>query len=167
MADLFQKDVRTISEHLANIFDEGELSREATIRKFRIVRVEGIREVAREVEHYNLDGVIAVGYRVKSIRGTQFRQRATARLKEYLIKGFIMDDERLRIRPVLASPITSTNCSSASAISGPASAGSICVCGRSSRWQPTVRPAIPRLRSSFKPSRTSCTLRSPARPRPN
>ncbi len=96
MADLYQKDVRTINEHLTNIFDEGELSREATIRKFRIVRREGSREVSREVEHYNLSAILAVGYRVRSVRGTQFRQWATERLSEYLVKGFTMDDERLR-----------------------------------------------------------------------
>ncbi len=96
LAELFQKDVRTINEHLVNIFEEGELSREATIRKFRIVRVEGAREVAREVEHYSLPAVLAVGYRVRSQRGTQFRQWATARLSEYLVKGFAIDDERLK-----------------------------------------------------------------------
>ena len=96
IAELFQKDVRTINEHLMNIFDEGELRREATIRKFRIVRPEGTRQVAREVEHYNLDAILAVGFRVRSQRGTQFRQWATARLNEYLVKGFTMDDERLK-----------------------------------------------------------------------
>lgn len=99
MAELFQKDVRTINEHLANIFEEGELSREATIRKFRIVRREGARAVAREVEHYNLDVIISVGYRVKSQRGTQFRIWATQRLREYIVKGFTMDDERLKNPP--------------------------------------------------------------------
>ena len=99
IAELFQKDVRTINEHLVNIFDEGELSREATIRKFRIVRSEGRREVAREVEHYRLEAILAVGFRVRSRRGTQFRQWATARLGEYLVKGFAMDDERLKNPP--------------------------------------------------------------------
>jgi hypothetical protein len=99
LAELFQKDVRTINEHLGNIFEEGELSREATIRKFRMVRLEGTREVAREVEHYNLPAILAVGYRVRSPRGTQFRQWATARLSEYLVKGFTMDDERLANPP--------------------------------------------------------------------
>ncbi|MBI5868983.1 MAG: virulence RhuM family protein [candidate division Zixibacteria bacterium] len=99
LAELFQKDVRTINEHLVNIFEEGELSRAATIRKFRIVRLEGTREVAREVEHYSLPAILAVGYRVKSPRGTQFRQWATARLNEYLVKGFTMDDERLKNPP--------------------------------------------------------------------
>lgn len=99
IAELFQKDVRTINEHLGNIFDEGELLGEATIRKFRIVRWEGKRQVAREVEHYNLDAILAVGFRVRSHRGTQFRQWAIGRLNEYLVKGFTMDDERLKNPP--------------------------------------------------------------------
>ncbi len=99
IAELFEKDVRTINEHLVNIFDEGELRREATIRKFRIVRTEGRREVAREIEHYNLDAILAVGFRVRSHRGTQFRQWAIGRLNEYLVKGFTMDDERLKNPP--------------------------------------------------------------------
>jgi len=99
MAELFQRDVRTINEHLLNIFQEGELNRGATIRKFRIVRREGPREVARELEHYNLEAIISVGYRVKSHRGTQFRVWATQRLREYIVKGFTMDDERLKNPP--------------------------------------------------------------------
>jgi hypothetical protein len=99
IAELFQKDVRTVNEHLMNIFDEGELRREATIRKFRIVRQEGNRQVTREVEHYNLDAILAVGFRVRSHRGTQFRQWAIGRLNEYLVKGFTMDDERLKNPP--------------------------------------------------------------------
>ncbi len=99
IAELFEKDVRTINEHLLNIFDEGELRREATIRKFRIVRTEGKREVVREIEHYNLDAILAVGFRVRSHRGTQFRQWAIGRLNEYLVKGFTMDDERLKNPP--------------------------------------------------------------------
>lgn len=99
IAELFDKDVRTINEHLVNIFDEGELRREATIRKFRIVRIEGKREVAREIEHYHLDAILAVGFRVRSHRGTQFRQWAIGRLNEYLVKGFTMDDERLKNPP--------------------------------------------------------------------
>jgi hypothetical protein len=101
IGELFEKDVRTINEHLVNIFDEGELRREATIRKFRIVRTEGKREVAREIEHYNLDAILAVGFRVRSHRGTQFRQWAIGRLNEYLVKGFTMDDERLKNPPGL------------------------------------------------------------------
>ena len=96
MSDLFGKDVRTISEHIRNIYDEGELAADPTIRNFRIVQPEGQRQVERDVAHYNLDVIISVGYRVKSHRGTQFRIWATQRLREYLIKGFAMDDERLK-----------------------------------------------------------------------
>ncbi|WP_041164245.1 virulence RhuM family protein [Dickeya parazeae] len=100
MAELYGKDVRTINEHLVNIFAEDELAQNSTIRKFRIVRLEGKRQVAREIDHYNLEAVLAVGYRVRSTRGTQFRQWATQTLQEYLIKGFVMDDERLKNPPV-------------------------------------------------------------------
>ena len=103
MAELFGKDVRTINEHLQNLFEEGELDPGATIRKFRIVRVEGGRNVARLIEHYNLDAILAVGYRVRSPRGMQFRRWATERLSEYLVKGFTMDDQRLKNPPVEGS----------------------------------------------------------------
>ncbi|MBI5665807.1 MAG: virulence RhuM family protein, partial [Nitrospirae bacterium] len=96
MAELFQKDVRTINEHIINIYEEGELAPESTVRKFRIVRTEGKREVGRDIDYYNLDVIISVGYRVKSHRGTQFRIWATQRLREYIIKGFTLDDERLK-----------------------------------------------------------------------
>ena len=99
IAELFQVTVPTVNEHLKGIFDDGELETGATIRKFRIVRIEGKREVSREIEHYNLAAILAVGYRVRSHRGTQFRQWATARLSEYLVKGFVMDDERLKNPP--------------------------------------------------------------------
>ncbi len=103
MAELFQKDVRTINEHIKNIYSEGELEPEATIRKFRIVRMEGRRQVARQVDFYNLDMIISVGYRVKSLIATRFRIWATERLKEYIVKGFTMDDERLKNPPVAGS----------------------------------------------------------------
>ena len=93
MAQLFQKDVRTINEHLQNVFAEGELAEEAVIRKFRITAAD---RKSYDTQHYNLEAVIAVGYRVKSTRGTQFRQWATALLTEYLVKGFAMDDARLK-----------------------------------------------------------------------
>lgn len=99
IAELFQKDVRTINEHLQNIYAEGEQDAGATIRKFRIVRAEGNREVARLIEHYHLTAILAVGYRVRSPRGTAFRQWATAKLEEYLRKGFVLDDERLKYPP--------------------------------------------------------------------
>lgn len=99
IAELFQVTVPTVNEHLKGIVAEGEVSAEATIRKFRIVRTEGSREVARDIEHYNLDAILAVGFRVRSHRGTQFRQWAIGRLNEYLVKGFTMDDERLKNPP--------------------------------------------------------------------
>ncbi|MBI3886902.1 MAG: virulence RhuM family protein [Opitutae bacterium] len=96
MAELFGKDVRTINEHIQNVLAEGELVAESVIRKFRITADDG---KSYETRHYNLEVIIAVGYRVKSPRGTQFRRWATARLSEYLLKGFTMDDERLKNPP--------------------------------------------------------------------
>ena len=95
MGELFDVDVRTISEHLSNVFSSGELEKEATIRKFRIVRREGSRDVTRNVEHYNLDAIISVGYRVKSATATQFRIWATKRLREYLVRGYSINERRL------------------------------------------------------------------------
>jgi hypothetical protein len=96
MQELFGKDKRTISEHIGNVFEEGELDRTSTVRNFRTVRVEGTREVTRTLDFFNLDVIISVGYRVKSQQGTQFRIWATKVLREYIIKGFTMDDERLK-----------------------------------------------------------------------
>jgi len=96
IAQLFNVSVPTINEHLQNIFQTGELEQLSTIRNFRIVQREGNRDVSREIDFYNLDVVIAVGYRVNSYQATQFRIWATNTLKEYIIKGFVMDDERLK-----------------------------------------------------------------------
>ena len=96
MATLFGKGRSTVTEHIANVFEEGELEQIRTCRKFRQVRLEGNREVEREIEHYNLDVIISVGYRVKSQQGTQFRIWATKRLKEFIIKGFVLNDERFK-----------------------------------------------------------------------
>jgi hypothetical protein len=96
IAELFDKDVRTVNEHIKNVFSEGECDPGATIRKFRIVQTEGSRQVEREVDTYNLDVILSVGYRVRSTRGTQFRRWATTVLREYLVKGFAMDDARLK-----------------------------------------------------------------------
>jgi hypothetical protein len=95
IADLFQVLVPTINEHIKNIYAEGELLPQATIRKFLIVQTEGSRQVSRQVDFYNLEIILAIGYRARSHRGTQFRQWATQRLSEYVVKGFAMDDERL------------------------------------------------------------------------
>ncbi len=96
LAALFDVDVRTVNEHLGNIYQSGELRREATIRNFRIVRREGQREVSRDVGHYNLDAIIAVGFRVNSTRATQFRQWAIAVLRDFAIRGYVLDNERLK-----------------------------------------------------------------------
>ena len=90
MAELFSVSVPTINEHLKNIFESGELEQNPTIRKFRIVRQEGSRQVTREIEHYNLDAIISVGYRVNSQKATKFRIWATSILKDYIQKGFLI-----------------------------------------------------------------------------
>ncbi|MEF8722533.1 MAG: RhuM family protein [Candidatus Accumulibacter delftensis] len=95
MAELFAVDVRTVNEHLKNIYENGEVQHEATIRKFRTVQTEGYREVGRSIDFYNLDAIISVGYRVNSVRATQFRQWATGVLREFAIKGYVLDRKRL------------------------------------------------------------------------
>ncbi len=105
MAELFGTTVPNISMHLRNIFEEGELVAARTVQKFLTVRKEGNRTVQREVDHYNLDAIISVGYRVKSKVATRFRIWATQRLKEYLVKGFAMDDKRLRNPPGPGAPV--------------------------------------------------------------
>lgn len=96
---------RRSSKPSNRMFSENELGQSSTIRKFRIVRQEGKRQVSRDIDYYNLEAILAVGYRVRSQRGTQFRQWATQPLQEYLIKGFVMDDERLKNPPVGSSAV--------------------------------------------------------------
>lgn len=96
LVDLYQTAKSTVSEHIKNIYDSEELAYDATVRKIRTVQNEGSREVTRELEYYNLDMIIALGYRINSKIATRFRQWATTRLKEYIVKGFTMDDERLK-----------------------------------------------------------------------
>ena len=96
MADLYQTSRTNVVEHIKHIYEDGELVEESTCRKIRQVRQEGARMVEREIPHYNLDMIISLGYRINSIQATHFRQWATARLKEYIIKGFTIDDERLK-----------------------------------------------------------------------
>lgn len=104
MAELFDVNVSAISKHLSNIFAEGELHKELTVSKMEIVQLEGGRQVRREPEFYNLDAIIAVGYRVNSKKATRFRQWATKTLKEYITKRFVLNDELLeRIREIRAS----------------------------------------------------------------
>ena len=96
MGVLFEVSVATINEHLANIFKTGEVTESATVRKFRIVQTEGTRQVNREVEFYNLDAIIAIGFRVNSERATQFRQWAINILRDFAIRGYVLDKERLK-----------------------------------------------------------------------
>ena len=94
--ELFQRNKSTISRHIKNVFSEGELQQESTVAKFATVQMEGARQVSRDIEYYNLDVIISVGYRVKSLRGTQFRIWSSSVLKEYMKKGFALDDDRLK-----------------------------------------------------------------------
>ncbi len=96
LCELYQSSKANVSEHIKNIFEEGELAEDSTVRKFRTVQKEGNRSVNRDMIYYNLDMIISLGYRIKSSIATQFRRWATERLKEYMIKGFTMDDERLK-----------------------------------------------------------------------
>lgn len=105
MAELFDISIPTVNEYLKGVYEDREIDPEATIRKFRIVRQEGDREVARNLDHYSLEAILAVGYRGRSQRGAQFRRWATERLQEYLVKGFTMDDEQLKNPPVEGSGI--------------------------------------------------------------
>jgi hypothetical protein len=105
IAELFQTTPQNITLHLKALYGEGEIDEEATCKEFLQVRLEGPRAVRRAVKHYNLDVILGIGYRVRSPRGTQFRRWATERLREYLVKGFVMDDERLKNPPVPGSGI--------------------------------------------------------------
>jgi hypothetical protein len=104
MAELFQTTPQNITLHLRAIYEDGELSEAATCKDYLQVRAEGGRQVHRVLRHYNLEAILAVGYRVRSAHGTAFRQWATARLKEYLVKGFVLDDERLKNPPGAGTP---------------------------------------------------------------
>lgn len=97
LAELFAVEIPTINYHLKEIYASGELTQESTIRKFLIVQREGKRDVAREIDFYNLDAAISVGYRVNSAQATQFRIWATRTLREFIVKGFVLDDERLKL----------------------------------------------------------------------
>jgi hypothetical protein len=132
IAELFRVTVPTVNEHLKNLYEEGELAPDPTIREFRIVRREGARMVTRDIEHYSLDAILAVGYRVRSERGTKFRRWATQRLREYLIKGFAMDDQRLKNPPVDGSGVPDYFDELLERIRDipPARSGCICGCGR-------------------------------------
>ncbi|MDX6021382.1 RhuM family protein [Scandinavium sp. V105_16] len=100
MAELYQVTPQAITQHIKAVYDEGELEQSSTCKDYLHVQTEGIRQIQRKIRHYNLGVILAVGYRVRSTRGTQFRQWATQTLQEYLVKGFLMDDERLKNPPV-------------------------------------------------------------------
>ncbi len=95
MSELFDRDIKTIGKHIGNVFKEGELEKASTVAKFATVQNECGRQIERQIEYYNLDVIISVGYRVKSRRGTQFRQWATQRIKDYLVKGYAINQKRL------------------------------------------------------------------------
>jgi hypothetical protein len=159
MVDLFQREKSVISRHIKNVFGEGELSAEATVAKSATVQTEGGKQVTREIEFYNLDVIISVGYRVKLKRGTQFRIWATQRLREYIVKGFTMHDERLKNPPGKGHIDCFDELLERTGTSAPASDGCICGCGRFYRWRRTMSPRSRRRRCFSKPSRTSCTSR--------
>ena len=96
LAELYQTTKQNISLHIQNIYDEGELEEDSTVKEYLTVQTEGGRQVSRQVKYYNLDMIISVGYRIKSHIATRFRQWATQRLREYIVKGFVLDDERLK-----------------------------------------------------------------------
>jgi len=112
LAELYQTTIPNINIHIKNIYDEGELTPEATVKDYLIVQTEGSRQISRQVKHYNLDMIISVGYRIKSHIATHFRQWATQRLREYIVKGFVLDDKitgsrrkgEKRNRPELSCP---------------------------------------------------------------
>ena len=105
MSELFQTSRTNVVEHIKHFYEEGELDEISTCRNFRQVRKEGNREVTRQISHYNLDMIISLGYRIKSVIATRFRQWATKRLKEYMIKGFTIDDERLKVHTAYIAEI--------------------------------------------------------------
>ena len=100
MSQLFQTSKQNISLHLKNVYEEGELLEKATVKEYLTVQEEGNRRIQRKIRYYNLDAIISVGYRVRSHRGIQFRKWATALLREYLVKGFVLNDERLKEEPL-------------------------------------------------------------------
>ena len=151
MSDLFQVTVATINEHLKNLVNEGEIEANRTIRKFLIVQTEGKREVSRQVDHYSLDAILAVGFRVRSTRGTQFRIWANQRLQEFLVKGFAMDDERLKTG---GGGCTSKSCWHVSAISVPPNGSS------GERFSISTPPALTTILPTTRHKRSSRRFRT-------
>lgn len=155
IADLFQTSKQNVSYHIKSVFEEGELSSETTVKKILTVQQEGARQVQRQLEYYNLDMIISVGYRIKSHVATRFRIWATQQLREFIVKGFVLDDERLK-NPELPFDYFEELSSVASKISEPRSAVS-------TKKLPTFTPPVlitippPRKASPFsKPFKTNC-----------
>lgn len=164
LAELYQTSKQAISHHIRNILAEGEVAVEATVKDNLTVQTEGRRQVSRTIKLYRLDMILAVGYRVRSPRGVQFRQWATATLGEYLVKGFVMNDERLK-NP--GGWTISTNCSNASATSGHRRSGSTrrsVTCSPCRRTTATTRGRRP---CSSPRCRTRCCTPSSATRRRN
>ena len=167
MAELFGVNLRTVNEHLKNIFATGELEESATIRKNRIVQIEGTRTVSREMDFYNLDAIIAVRYRVNSREATQFRIWATQVLREYLVKGFVLDDERLKQGKHLGKNYFD-DCWSGFAPAAPASAVFISRLRTSTNSAASTTTRMPKSRRcSSRRCRTNCTGRLPAKRQPS
>ena len=163
MAELFGVQVPGINKHLKNIFATGELAREATVSKMEMVRPEGEREVAREIEFYNLDAVIAVGYRINSLKATHFRIWATNTLREFIIKGFVVNDDLLKRGRVFGRDYFD-ELPKGFARSGPANAGPtrrLRTCSSSAAAITGARARKPNC--STRSSKTNCTSRLPAR----
>lgn len=164
MCELYQTSRTNIVEHIKHIYEEGELDEEATCRKFRQVRQEGERMINREIPFYNLDMIIALGYRVRSIIATRFRQWATLRLKEYITKGFTLDDERLKNWAVA---VIGRNCWNAFVIYVPQRKCSTARCWKSMLQVLIMTHEPPFRRSSLKRCKTRYTLPSMAVPPQN
>lgn len=163
IADLFQTTPQNITLHLKAIFAEGELEEEATCKSYLQVRSEGARTVQRQVRFYRLEAVLAVGFRVRSHRGTKFRQWAIARLQEYLVKGFVMDDERLKSPPGPGVPDYFDELLERIRDFRSSESGCISKFETFLRWPPTTKPTIPTRSSLSRSYRTSCIGLQPAR----
>lgn len=166
IAALYQTTVSNINKHIKAITAEGELSERATIEYYSIVQTEGGRKIRREIAHYTLPMIIAIGYRVRSTRGTQFRQWATRTLGEYLQKGFAIDDERLKNPPVgtVAAPDYFDELLERIRDIRASEKRVYCACARFSRWRPTISRISKTPPAFSRPSKTSCIL--PARGTP-
>lgn len=138
LAELFQTTPQNITLHLKNIYQEGELQEDRTCKDFLQVQREGTRTVQRQVNYYNLDAIISVGYRIQSHVATRFRQWATQHIREYIVKGFVLDDERLKIRTSRST--ISTNCYAAFRIFAPQKSGFI---RKLSKYMRRVRTMTP------------------------